>query len=77
MNIRVANLSPETCLSVLRGSFEVFGRVTDVSISTYTVDGMLRALGNIEMPSYNHGQAAIAGLQGKELGGTLMIVREE
>lgn len=77
MNIHIGNLSPETSLSVLRGCFEVFGRVTDVTISTYMVDGQSKGLGFIEMPSHDHGQAAIAGLQGKELGGTVLTVREE
>jgi RNA recognition motif-containing protein len=77
MNIHVGNLSPETSLSVLRGSFEMFGKVTDVTISTYKVNGISRALGSIEMPSNDHGRAAIAGLEGKELGGTLLAVHEE
>jgi RNA recognition motif-containing protein len=77
MNIHVGNLSPETTLSALRGCFEKFGAVTDISISTYSVDGRFRSIGSVEMPSHSHGQAAIAGLQGKELGGAPMTVREE
>jgi RNA recognition motif-containing protein len=77
MNIYVGNLTPGTTLSTLRGLFEKFGEVTDVTISTYSVDGKFRSIGSVEMPSNHHGQAAIAGLQGKELGGALVKVREE
>ena len=77
MNIYVRNLSPETSLSELLGNFEIFGTVTDVTISTYTIDGKERGLGFIQMPSKDHGQAAIAGLQSKELNGNLLKVQEE
>jgi len=77
MNIHVGNVSPETSVSVLRGWFEAFGRVTDVSISTYRVNDQSRSVGCIEMPSHNQGQAAIAGLRGKERDGAFLTTREE
>jgi RNA recognition motif-containing protein len=77
MNICVRNLPPETSLSELLRCFEIFGKVTEVSINTYKVDGTSRGLGFIEMPSNDHGHAAIAGLQDKELSGKLLKVREE
>lgn len=77
MNINIRNLSPETSLAELLGNFEIFGTVTDVTISTYTIDGKLRGLGFIEMPSNDHGLAAVAGLQGKVLDGNLLKVQEE
>ncbi len=77
MNIHVRNLSPETSLSEFRGSFEVFGKVADVTISTYRISGAAKAFGQVEMLSNDHAQAAIAGLQGKALGGNLLNVQEE
>ncbi len=77
MTIYVGNLSPETSLSVLRSCFEVFGKVTDVAISTYKVEGKFKGSGLVEMPTNDRGQAAIAGLQGKVLGGNLLTVRED
>lgn len=77
MNISVANLPPETSLSELLGCFEPFGRVTDVTISTFKLDGLSRSLGFIEMPSHEHGQAAVDGLQGKQLRGNMLNVRED
>ncbi|UCC43131.1 MAG: RNA-binding protein [Candidatus Zixiibacteriota bacterium] len=75
MNIYVRNLSPETSRSELLGCFETFGKVTDVTISTYNLHGKSRGLGFIEMPSNDQGQAAIAGLQGKELCGNLLKIQ--
>ena len=77
MTIHVGNLSPETSLSALRGCFEVFGKVTDVTLSTFTVDGQSQGLGIVEMPSSGHFPAAIVGLQGKELSGSVLELREE
>jgi RNA recognition motif-containing protein len=77
MNICVGNLSPKTSLSELRECFEIIRKVADVTISTYKVDGKSRGLGLIEMPSHDHAHAAIAGLQGKALGGNLLKVQEE
>jgi RNA recognition motif-containing protein len=74
MNIYVRNLSPETSRSELLGCFETFGKVTDVTISTYKVEGVSRSSGFVEMPSHEHALAAIAGLQGKELGGNLLKI---
>ena len=77
MNIYVRNLSPETLHSELLGYFEMFGKVTEVTISTYKVEGKSRASGFVEMPSNEHGQAAITGLQGKEVRGYLLKLQEE
>lgn len=77
MNIYVGNLPPDISLSALRGWFEVFGRVTDVTISTFRIHGETRTLGFIDMPSGTHAQAAIASLEGKVLGGSQLSVRKD
>jgi RNA recognition motif-containing protein len=77
MNIYVGNLSPETSVLELRGCFEPFGAVEDVTISAYKVRGVPKGFGQVEMPSADHAQAAIIGLQGKELAGNLLKVQEE
>jgi len=51
MNIHVRNLSPTTSPEELTGCFEEYGAVSDVSVSTYTVEGKFRASGFVEMPS--------------------------
>jgi RNA recognition motif-containing protein len=76
MNIYVRNLSPETSRSELLGCFEIYGDVTDVTISTYKVEGQSRASAFVEMPSKDHGLAAVAALQGKELGGNPLKLQD-
>lgn len=76
MNIYVRNLSPETSRSELLGCFKIYGEVTEVSISTYKVEGKSRGSAFIEMPSKDQALAAIAGLQGQELCGNLLKVQE-
>ena len=76
MNIYVRNLSPETSRSELLGCFEIYGKVTEVTISTYKVEGESRGSGFVEMSSNDHGLAAIAGLQGKELCGNLLKIQD-
>ena len=70
MNIYVRNLSPEITRSELLGCFEKHGEVTEVTISTYKVQGTSKASGFIKMPSNDQALAAIAALQGQDLGGT-------
>ncbi|MDH3892419.1 MAG: RNA-binding protein [candidate division Zixibacteria bacterium] len=75
MNIYIRNLSPKTLCSELLGCFEAFGKVEDVSISTYTVEGQSRAPGFVEMSSKKQGLEAIAGLHGRELSGNLLQIQ--
>ena len=77
MNIYVGNLSPETSVAELRDCFETFGRVSEVSISPYKVHGVAKGFGQVDMPSSDHAQAAIAGMQGRTLAGNLLKVQEE
>lgn len=77
MNIYVRNLSPTTTRQELIECFEEFGSVTDSSISLYTVEGKDQASGFVEMPSNEHGRAAINGLQGRELAGKVLTIQGE
>jgi len=77
MNIYVGNLSPATSLAELRGCFETFGRVDEVSITPYKVHGVAKGFGQVDMPLQDHAQAAIAGMHGKTLAGNLLRVQEE
>ena len=77
MNIHIGNLSLETSRSDLLVCFETFGKVTEVTVSTYKVDGESRSSALIEMPTHDHGLVAIAGLQGKELHGNLLTIKQE
>ena len=77
MNIHVQNLSPTTSREELIDCFEEYGAVSDVTVSTYTVEGKSRASGFVEMPSDVQAQAAIEGLRGKELAGNLLKIHKD
>ncbi|MEW5923245.1 MAG: RNA-binding protein [Candidatus Zixiibacteriota bacterium] len=77
MNINVHNLSPTTSREELLDCFAEYGVVSEVSVGAYTLEGKSRALGFVVMPSNMQGQAAIDGLQGKELAGNLLVIDKE
>jgi RNA recognition motif-containing protein len=76
MNIYVGNLSLETTEPELLNAFEKYGEVTKVNIVMGKVDGKPKGFGFVDMSSDEHSQAAIAGLNGKDLGGRALNVNE-
>jgi len=76
MNIYIGNLSPRTSEEELRGVFEEFGEVDSVKIIKDNFTGKSKGFGFVEMPNQLQAQAAIAGLNGKELGGSSLTVNE-
>jgi len=76
MNIYVGNLARETTEEELRQAFEAFGQVTSAAIIKDKYSGESRGFGFVEMPNTAEAQAAIAGLNGKELGGRTLNVNE-
>ena len=67
MKIYVGNLPYEVTEAELRQEFGTFGEVTSVNIITDKYTGRPRGFGFVEMAVVSEGQAAIAGLNGKEL----------
>lgn len=76
MNIHVGNLAKETTETQLRESFAKFGEVTKVKIVMDKVTTLPKGFGFVEMPTLDHANAAIVGLNGKDLGGNLLAVSE-
>lgn len=76
MNLYVGNLNWQTTEADLQAAFEAFGQVTSVTIIKDKYTGQSRGFGFVEMADESEGQAAIDGLNGKELDGrTLRIDR--
>jgi len=67
MKIYVGNLSYEVTEEELRKEFGAFGEVASVSIITDKYTGQPKGFGFVEMASVSEGQAAITGINGKEL----------
>ncbi len=76
MNIYVGNLSWGTNEQDLQEAFEAFGEVSSVSIITDRETGKSRGFGFVEMPSDAEARAAIAALNGADMGGRNLTVNE-
>jgi RNA recognition motif-containing protein len=76
MNIYVGNLSREAIEDDLKEAFEAFGEVTSVKIIKDKFTGDSRGFGFVEMSKSSEAQAAISGLDGKDLKGSALRVNE-
>ena len=76
MNIYVGNLPREANETDLQEAFQPFGQVTSVTIIKDKFSGESRGFGFVEMPSKAEAQAAITGMEGKELKGRTLSVNE-
>lgn len=74
MNIYIGNLSYEVTESDVKQQFEAFGEVTSVSIIKDTYSGKSKGFGFVDMPKLSEGQAAITGLNGKQIKGRAVTV---
>jgi len=76
MNIYVGNLSFDVAEDELKEAFGAFGAVESVNLIKDKFSGKSRGFGFVEMPSQEEAQAAIAGLNGKDLKGRELKVNE-
>lgn len=76
MNIYVGNLSYESTEQDLRAEFEAFGIVDSVSVVMDRVTGKPRGFAFVEMPTVSEGQAAITGINGKNIKDRTVVVNE-
>ncbi len=76
MNIYVGNMSRNVSEEDLREAFEAFGQVTSVNIIKDKFTGEPRGFGFVEMQGKAEAQAAIDGMNGKELKGRTLNVNE-
>ena len=72
----VGNLSYATSDSDLQQMFEQFGTVQSAQIIMDRDSGRSKGFGFVEMGNDQEAQAAIAGLNGKEVGGRSLTVNE-
>src|ERR1700683_5158793 len=75
-NLFVGNMSFQTTESELRALFEQFGKITRVHIATDRETGRARGFAFVEMPNDEEAAKAIAGLDGKDVGGRNLKVNE-
>ncbi len=76
MDIYVGNLPYETTEDLLRVAFTEFGEVAAARVVTDRYTGRSRGFGFVEMPNATEAEAAINGLNGKDMGGRSLTVNE-
>ena len=76
MNIFVGNLAFTATADEVRQLFEGYGTVETVNILMDRDTGRPRGFGFVEMPNGTEARAAIAGLNGKDLGERSLTVNE-
>ena len=76
MNIYVGNLSYTLSESELQDAFAEFGEVSSAKIRSDRETGRSRGFGFVEMPNQAEGEAAVAQLNGKDVGGRALRVNE-
>ena len=76
MKLYVGNLSFDTGDQDLRSAFAVYGEVAEATVITDRDTNRSRGFGFVEMPDQATAQAAMQGMNGKELGGRALTVNE-
>jgi len=76
MNIYVGNLSYDATDVTIREAFESFGQVTSARVIKDKYNGQSRGFGFVEMLAQSQAQTAIKSLNGKELLGKPISVKE-
>lgn len=76
MKIFVGNLSRRATQESLQQLFESFGQVGSVEIIKDKFSGESKGFGFVEMPSKDEAQAAMTGLNGRDLDGKSLTVNE-
>ncbi len=76
MNIYVGNLAEEVTDEDLQTAFSEYGEVTSARVITDRFSGRSRGFGFVEMSSNPESQAAIDGLNGKDLKGRAITVNQ-
>ena len=74
--IYVGNLSYNTSEADLRQMFQVYGEIASVKVITDRDSGRSKGFGFVEMSSDGEAQAAIAGMNGRDVDGRQLKVNE-
>jgi RNA recognition motif-containing protein len=76
MKIFVGNLSRRVTEDTLQQLFETFGQVASAEIIKDKFSGESKGFAFVEMPSKSEAQAAMTGLNGREVDGKSLTVNE-
>ncbi len=76
MKIYIGNMSFDTTEETVRQAFEAYGEITSINLISDRDTGRPKGFGFVEMSSDDQAKAAIAGLNGTDMGGRTVNVNE-
>lgn len=76
MKLFVGNLSRRVTSDALQQMFETFGQVASAEIIKDKFSGESKGFGFVEMPTKSEADAAVSGLNGREVDGKSLNVNE-
>jgi RNA recognition motif-containing protein len=76
MNIFVGSLAYSVTEEDLKKAFEAYGQVATVNVIKDQYSNQSKGFGFVEMPDKAEAQAAISGLNGRDLSGRTLTVNE-
>jgi RNA recognition motif-containing protein len=76
MRIFTGNISSEVTEENLRAAFQPFGTIESLTLMKDRVTNAPKGFAFIEMPAKAEADAAIAGLNGKDMKGKALVVNE-
>jgi len=76
MKIYIGNMSFDTTEDTVRQAFETYGEITSVNLISDRDTGRPKGFGFVEMANDEQARAAIAGLNGTDMGGRTVNVNE-
>ena len=76
MKIYIGNMSFDTTEETVRQAFEAYGEINSINLISDRDTGRPKGFGFVEMANDEHAKAAIAGLNGTDMGGRTVNVNE-
>jgi RNA recognition motif-containing protein len=76
MKIYIGNMSFDTTEETVRSAFEAYGEIASINLISDRDTGRPKGFGFVEMANDEHAKAAIAGLNGTDMGGRTVNVNE-
>jgi len=75
MKLLIANLSSDVSPGLIQSTFEAFGSVSSIIITRENYTD--KYIAQLEMPNFNEASNAISQIDGKEIGGTVVIIKNK
>ncbi len=76
MKIYIGNMSFDTTEDTVRQAFEAYGEINSINLISDRETGRPKGFGFVEMANDEQAKAAIAGLNGTDMGGRTVNVNE-